>query len=94
MITRPRCWIEVLSSLRDSELLFDDLPSHEWLGYFHGGGCGTAVHAAQKLNRQWIGIDITHLAISLVEKRLKDAFKTGLAFEIMGHKNEAQRAGG
>ena len=47
-------------------------------------GCGTAVHAAQKLNRQWIGIDITHLAISLIEKRLKDAFKTGLAFEIHG----------
>lgn len=38
-------------------------------------GCGTAVHAAQKLGRRWIGIDITHLAISLVEKRLKDAFK-------------------
>ena len=37
-------------------------------------GCGTAVHAAQKLGRQWIGIDITHLAISLIEKRLKDAF--------------------
>ena len=47
-------------------------------------GCGTAVHAAQKLNRHWIGIDITHLAISLIEKRLKDAFKTGLAFEIHG----------
>ncbi len=37
-------------------------------------GCGTAVHAAQKLKRKWIGIDITHLAISLIEKRLKDAF--------------------
>src|SRR6185437_3657880 len=37
-------------------------------------GCGTTVHAAQKLNRQWIGIDITHLAISLIQKRLKDAF--------------------
>ena len=47
-------------------------------------GCGTAVHAAQKLNRQWIGIDITHLAISFIEKRLKDAFKTGLQFEIHG----------
>ena len=45
-------------------------------------GCGTAVHAAQKLNRQWLGIDITHLAISLIEKRLKDA--TGLEFEIHG----------
>jgi len=47
-------------------------------------GCGTAVHAAQKLKRQWIGIDITHLAISLIEKRLKDAFKTGLEFDIHG----------
>jgi len=50
-------------------------------------GCGTAVHAAQKLKRQWIGIDITHLAISLIEKRLKDAFKSnvdGLQFEIHG----------
>jgi site-specific DNA-methyltransferase (adenine-specific) len=37
-------------------------------------GCGTTVHAAQKLNRQWIGIDITHLAISLIQKRLRDAF--------------------
>ncbi|HEX4080041.1 MAG TPA: DNA methyltransferase [Rhizomicrobium sp.] len=37
-------------------------------------GCGTTVHAAQKLNRQWIGVDITHLAISLIQKRLRDAF--------------------
>src|SRR6185437_14991854 len=37
-------------------------------------GCGTTVHAAQKLTRQWIGIDITHLAISLIQKRLRDAF--------------------
>ena len=37
-------------------------------------GCGTTVHAAQKLNRQWIGIDVTHLAISLIQKRLRDAF--------------------
>ncbi len=37
-------------------------------------GCGTTVHAAQKLHRQWIGIDITHLAISLIQKRLRDAF--------------------
>lgn len=37
-------------------------------------GCGTAVHAAEKLKRQWIGIDITHLAVSLIEKRMKEAF--------------------
>ena len=46
-------------------------------------GCGTAVHAAQKLGRSWIGIDITHLAISLIEKRLKDKFP-GIEFEVHG----------
>ncbi len=46
-------------------------------------GCGTAIHAAQKLGRRWIGIDVTHLAISLIEKRLKDAFP-GIAFDVLG----------
>jgi site-specific DNA-methyltransferase (adenine-specific) len=46
-------------------------------------GCGTTVHAAQKLNRRWIGIDITHLAISLVKRRLIDAFPHA-QFEIHG----------
>ena len=47
-------------------------------------GCGTAVHAAQKLKRQWIGIDITHLAISLIEKRLRTPLRPGLKFEVHG----------
>lgn len=46
-------------------------------------GCGTAVHAAQKLGRQWIGIDVTHLAIHLIEKRLNDAFP-GIQYEVHG----------
>ena len=46
-------------------------------------GCGTAVHASQMLGRRWIGIDVTHLAISLVEKRLNDAFP-GIDFEVHG----------
>ncbi len=46
-------------------------------------GCGTTIHAAQKLGRQWIGIDVTHLAISLIERRLKDAF-SGIVFEVHG----------
>jgi len=37
-------------------------------------GCGTAVAAAQALGRNWIGIDITHLAITLIKYRLEDAF--------------------
>jgi site-specific DNA-methyltransferase (adenine-specific) len=46
-------------------------------------GCGTTVHAAQKMNRQWIGIDVTHLAIGLIERRLRDAF-AGVSFFTHG----------
>lgn len=35
-------------------------------------GCGTTIIVAQKLKRKWVGIDITHLAISLIKSRLKD----------------------
>ena len=38
-------------------------------------GCGTAVHAAQNLNRKWIGIDVTHIAIGLIEYRMRAAFR-------------------
>lgn len=54
-------------------------------------GCGTAVHAAHKLNRHWIGIDITHLAIALVEKRLKDAF-TGIVVDVDGAPKDLEGA--
>ena len=46
-------------------------------------GCGTTGHAAQKLNRRWTGIDVTHLAVSLVPRRLIDAFPQA-QFEIHG----------
>jgi site-specific DNA-methyltransferase (adenine-specific) len=46
-------------------------------------GCGTTVHAAQRLKRKWIGIDITHLAIALIERRLKEAFP-GIVYEVHG----------
>ena len=54
-------------------------------------GCGTAVHAAQRLGRNWIGIDVTHLAISLIEKRLKDAFP-GIAFTVEGTPRDLESA--
>jgi DNA modification methylase len=38
-------------------------------------GCGTAIAAAQKLNRKWIGIDVTWIAIDLIEKRIRHTFK-------------------
>lgn len=34
-------------------------------------GCGTAVHAAERLGRYWIGIDVTYLAIQVIEDRIK-----------------------
>lgn len=54
-------------------------------------GCGTTIHAAQKLGRHWTGIDITHLAISLIEKRLKDAFP-GIIFDIHGTPKDLEGA--
>ena len=54
-------------------------------------GCGTAVHAAQKLKRQWIGIDITHLAITLIEKRLKNAFPE-IRFDVHGTPKDLEGA--
>ena len=38
-------------------------------------GCGTTVSVAQKLNRNWIGIDITYQSISLILKRIEDQYK-------------------
>ncbi len=54
-------------------------------------GCGTAVVAAQKLNRRWLGIDITHLAINLMRNRLKDSFP-GIQFEVIGEPKDLSGA--
>lgn len=47
-------------------------------------GCGTAVIAAERLGRRWIGIDITHLAITLMKKRLLDTFGKDVQFQVIG----------
>ena len=52
---------------------------------------GTAVHAAQKLGREWIGIDVPHLAIGLIENRMKDAFPA-LQFEVVGRPQDLNSA--
>jgi site-specific DNA-methyltransferase (adenine-specific) len=46
-------------------------------------GCGTAVDAAQKLGRQWIGIGITHIAIGMIEDRMRSGYP-GIEFETHG----------
>lgn len=47
-------------------------------------GCGTTISAAQKLNRRWIGIDITNLAITLIRGRLTDTFAGAVEYEVVG----------
>ena len=56
-------------------------------------GCGTATVAAERLNRRWIGIDITHLAITLVRHRLHDSFGDALrSYEIVGQPTDSGSA--
>ena len=45
-------------------------------------GCGTTVAVSHRLNRQWIGIDITYQSISLILKRLEDSFGKGIIDDI------------
>jgi len=47
-------------------------------------GCGTTIVVAEKLRRKWIGIDITHLAISLMRHRLEDSFGEEVEYEVIG----------
>jgi len=48
-------------------------------------GCGTTISIAQRLDRKWIGIDITHLAIALMNYRLKNSFpEKDLNYRIIG----------
>ncbi|HLV98357.1 MAG TPA: DNA methyltransferase [Ktedonobacterales bacterium] len=54
-------------------------------------GCGTAVAAAQKLGRVWIGIDITPLSMILQKQRLKTMFP-GIQFDVVGEPNSLEGA--
>ena len=47
-------------------------------------GCGTAITVAQRLKRRWIGIDITHLAITLIKHRLLDAYGAQAIYQVIG----------
>src|SRR4030065_2043560 len=57
-------------------------------------GCGTSVTVAERLKRRWIGIDITHLAITLIKKRLYDTFGPAELedFEVIGEPADAKSA--
>lgn len=57
-------------------------------------GCGTAIAAAQKLGRTWIGIDVTHLSIALMKYRLRDMFdlKAGTDYQVIGEPEDVAGA--
>lgn len=65
----------ILASSKDGETVFDPFC-----------GCGTTVAAAQKLNRKWIGIDITNLAITLIRHRLRDTYGDAVekSYKVIG----------
>ena len=58
------------------------------------GGCGTTIAAAQNLGREWIGIDITHLAIALQKYRLADAYglQAGKDYKVIGEPEDFESA--
>ena len=47
-------------------------------------GCGTTIASAQRLKRRWIGIDITHLAITLMKHRLRAGFGNTISYKVIG----------
>lgn len=57
-------------------------------------GCGTTIDAAQALDRRWIGIDITHLAIGLIKHRLVDRHGPEVAatYRVVGEPTTADDA--
>lgn len=57
-------------------------------------GCGTTISVAQRLNRNWIGIDVTHLAINVIKLRLRDQFGAGIEsqYEVIGEPRDVEGA--
>jgi DNA modification methylase len=47
-------------------------------------GCGTTISVAERLNRRWMGIDITYLAIDLIKRRLQDSYGEKVKYEVIG----------
>lgn len=73
---KPEALLEriILSSSNEGDIILDPFC-----------GCGTTIAVAERLHRRWIGIDITHLAITLMERRLKDTFGESLApYQVIG----------
>lgn len=54
-------------------------------------GCGTAVDAAERLDRRWAGIDVSFLAVDLIAKRMRDTHPDA-EFEMFGTPRDIEGA--
>ena len=74
---KPEALLEriIRASSNEGDLVFDPFC-----------GCGTTIAAAHKLNRRWLGIDITHLSIALQKYRLHNQFEliSGSDYDVIG----------
>lgn len=57
-------------------------------------GCGTTIAVAEETNRDWIGIDITHLAVNLIKHRLQDKYGNEIhdEYEVLGEPRDVEGA--
>jgi len=81
---KPEALLEriIKASSKEGDIVFDPFC-----------GCGTTISVAEKLHRKWIGIDITHLAITLMKHRLEDSYGQELSpYEILGEPKDLQSA--
>ena len=81
---KPEALLEriILASSNEGDLVLDPFC-----------GCGTTVAVAERLHRRWIGIDITHLAITLMKSRLQDTFGKDLSpYEAHGQPTDLASA--
>ena len=81
---KPEALLErvILASSNEGDLVLDPFC-----------GCGTTVAVAEKLGRRWIGIDITHIAVSLMKYRLRDTFGAELLeYDVVGAPQDVESA--
>lgn len=81
---KPEALLEriICASSKDDDLILDPFC-----------GCGTTITVAEQLKRNWIGIDITHLAITLIKHRLNRAYEKSLApYEVIGEPTDLNGA--
>jgi len=81
---KPEALLEriVQASSNEGDLVFDPFC-----------GCGTSISVSERLKRRWIGIDITHLAVTLMRHRLNDTFGPELSpYEVIGDPKDLESA--